>query len=210
MTIFDAEEYIEAVRENVRTGDREDGRGEPVEDLNEDEVEAIRDFIGRFAASGGEAKGLHCTLEVGSETRKSVLVFFGILPLLRQAAAKSGKSLVYLSATGETESRARNDQRRLRVLTPVECETWDSAVLCAEHGKLRDFWIIGDLDWGASPGNTERIRQGISMSRMAGASILLHRTGDRAIVDPAKAGKTGCLLSLLIIPLLVLLLAGLL
>ena len=204
-----AEDYIKAVRKNVRIGDRCDGRGKPVEDLNDDEMQAIRDFIVKLNEREGKVNGLHCVLNLGQKARKTVVAFFGLLPLLLKTSEESGKALVYLTATAQTESRARNDMRGMMMLTPIECETWDSAALLAEHGKLRDFWIIGDLDWGESLGNTERICKGINMSHKAGASILLHRTGDQAIADPARTGKSGCMSVLVLIPLLYFLLASL-
>jgi hypothetical protein len=92
-------------------------------------------------------------LELEPGVRKNVLLFAGLLPLINQMTAESGRSILYLTADGGSEARAKLDMVDMFPFvldTRMQILTWDDIEPKPENGNRRidlaPYWVIGDLD----------------------------------------------------------------
>lgn len=192
--------YLEGIQLRLRAAEYIDTRGNRVEALLPEEVQALRSVADQWAAQR-EAKNVEIVVELGEMARKHVVVNFGILPLLEADGWEAKRGILHLACDGNAEARANMEFITLCILSPrVEFGTWEKVVGRFENGyrdvPLTGLWVIGDLDWSQTPVTgpiLDQRRQGISRVRFSPAchKILLHQRGKDSIVS-FPLGKSNC------------------
>lgn len=182
--------FLTSVMDRIGSGMLHDRFGKPLEPLTPDEEVAIASFVLRLVAQGETKSGFRCYLELGQDSRKTVVALIGLLPLIGADAEARGMQVIYVTPDTGSLSGARNDFRAYTILTQdVNFTTWNDLESHLRSGGAVDkFWIIGDLDWGAGTSPHTDIQQAIRKavstvaSNSRSSAVFLHQIGHDAAV----------------------------
>ncbi len=204
-------DLFEKVVRRVANLDLKDQFGKQIGELTEEETAVVREGTQQMAAQ--EAATIRCALELDAGVRKYVVLFAGLLPLIKADAERTGRQILFLAASGNSEARAQNEFRGMWAATlgtQVKFGTWDEIQAKPENGykstDIKPFWIIGDVDVDQPlPQHYATTAKCEAVARVAkdgGCPVLfLHQRGATPIVSfPPKlsdepAGKGGCFIA---------------
>ena len=186
--VTETNKYLAAVARHMLTCTCKDADGKPVTGLSATEIAAVFQLTQKWADCSGGTK--RCALELEPSVRKNVLLFGGLLSVLKDEAAKAGRNLLYLIADDATKTHTTLDMiamGRLVLDTPIQVLKWNDIEPKPENGNRRidlsPYWIIGDLDTPA-PLEPNRYTSAkiAALERVladgACPALLLHRKGD--------------------------------
>jgi hypothetical protein len=143
--------YVDSVIQRMREAGCDDSHGKPVGGMTDLEMGIVLQFTLKMAAIGSGVTRI--ALELPAGARKHVVVYAGILPLIKADAERTGRSILYLAPNSNTEAGAKlefNAMFPFTLGTSVEFNTWEALEPLFQYGyktnPLQGFWIIGDLD----------------------------------------------------------------
>jgi hypothetical protein len=143
--------FVDSVVQRLETAECEDSHGKPIGGMTDLEKGVMLQFILQMAAIGSGVTRIALNLPAG--VRKHVVLYAGILPLIKADAERTGRSILYLAPNSNAEAGAKLEFSAMfpfTLGTRVEFNTWEAIEPSYQNGNkttpLQPFWIIGDLD----------------------------------------------------------------
>lgn len=196
-------EYLNAINARLQSAPVQDASGRPVDGFRPSEMSAVATFMTELAAAAGQQEKLKVSLELAEDARKEVVVLLGLLPLIAADAGNKGVPVFYLT---DADARVKMSLVRMVILDGApRVADWKALVGRVENNytplKLRDGWIIGDMDWADRPAlgkAAEASQNGIKTALAAGGCnrLMIHQRGRHAIsAFPPTFSKGGCFIA---------------